>query len=249
MKSRLTACGMCQSVKGNTWLRRFTLIELLVVIAIIAILASMLLPSLAKAKAMAKKAQCQSRLKQLGTCQYMYLDDHDEYFQNSCNSGSGIPYGWVQVNFLAPYIKGARTARSGYVRTFLGSDYRPYDGLKYYWVTTPLVACPEVKFPTVLNCFAWNGYIGSMAKSPYWYHPRLGNVTQPEATFLLTDGQGSTLHYQHLSGNQWETGMAFRHNRSANVLWVDGHVTLRHYPNYLKSVDARHTPALPNAPL
>mgnify|MGYP001371337880 CR=1 FL=1 len=67
----------------------FTLIELLVVIAIIGILASLLLPSLGKAREKAKLAICTSNLKQLSLAISMYTEDNEEFFPYSKDLGSG----------------------------------------------------------------------------------------------------------------------------------------------------------------
>lgn len=82
--------------------RGFTLIELLVVIAIIAILAAILFPVFARARAKAQQTKCLSNLKQIGLAFHMYAQDYNELFPPGAVTGIGPfyynwTYGWYTV--------------------------------------------------------------------------------------------------------------------------------------------------------
>ncbi len=81
----------------------FTLIELLVVIAIIAILAAILFPVFARARENARKATCQSNLKQIGAGLMMYIQDFDEKMPQGYRYVGADWYSWAHC--IYPYVK------------------------------------------------------------------------------------------------------------------------------------------------
>src|SRR5262245_38038059 len=83
--------------------RGFTLIELLVVIAIIAILAAILFPVFAQARAKARQAMCGSNMRQLGLAFMGYIQDYDETYPPTDYDIGTVRYTWPEL--VNPYIK------------------------------------------------------------------------------------------------------------------------------------------------
>lgn len=95
----MTICKQSGRAASRSSGQAFTLIELLVVIAIIAILAGMLLPSLAKAKESGRKIGCLNNIRQLGLACRMYVDDNENCYPFRFNQDT--IKGWASV--LQPY--------------------------------------------------------------------------------------------------------------------------------------------------
>lgn len=85
--------------------RGFTLIELLVVIAIIAILAAILFPVFGRARENARRASCQSNLKQISLGMAQYTQDYDEKWPSGTKGVGGVLFGQGWAGSIQPYLK------------------------------------------------------------------------------------------------------------------------------------------------
>jgi len=216
----------------------FTLIELLVVIAIIAILAAILFPVFARARENARKATCQSNLKQISMGLLQYAQDYDECLPFLYQAVSNPRTGLAQIT--QPYIKNweVHNCPSSDQKTLVG-DYLGHRSYGYHTGLMPQnagVSLSQIQRPAEI------AMVADVLQNPN----ARGQLHMPTAGKMVTDPDGSNCSYcggKHLSmfpssdtyHNYLRPGFNVleRHNGVANVGFADGHVkAMKHVTLY-----------------
>lgn len=212
MRHRLPQSKAGQAQKGRNTLG-FTLIELLVVIAIIAILAAILSPVFARARENARRASCQSNLKQIGLGIMQYVQDYDEHYpvRYYNNWPSGHEEGWSYL--LQPYLKSTQILQCPSEPTSPGATFDS-DGYTDYW---------------------YSDYIGRTGQVAGTAGVSAATFTAVSLTVMNGDGEKAVsnlgMHWDDWTNYVLVLGTAAtrytaarRHLDGANYAFADGHV-------------------------
>ncbi len=230
-------------MQQNKWVRKrtgFTLIELLVVIAIIAILAAILFPVFARARENARRASCQSNLKQIGLGMMQYSQDYDEKLVPMWNYTGGAatpPLVWWEDN-IQPYVRS--------YQLFICPSQSPPSGYTYGrppGLPNPLYSSYVLNNVTNPSLDTGQGYIYGVHNGPSVSAGKsLAAIDDVATTISMFDG-GVTKEVTvwdrtdigaTAAGVCGATGCVLkRHLEGANFLFFDGHVKFlgRSQPN------------------
>jgi prepilin-type N-terminal cleavage/methylation domain-containing protein len=174
------------TLKGQ---RGFTLIELLVVIAIIAILAAILFPVFARARAQARKASCTSNIRQITLGMNMYAQDYDETYPqwkwdlhyNAAGTPTANNATSVWWNAIYPYVKNHQ------IFVCPDSNYQPTTRQDGHWGWFTFSNDQQIAASGINPVFL-DISIGYGSQEPLTYdHPKIASLIKPAETLLISD--------------------------------------------------------------
>ncbi|MEO6906641.1 MAG: DUF1559 domain-containing protein [Abditibacteriaceae bacterium] len=229
----------------------FTLIELLVVIAIIAILAAILFPVFARARESARRASCQSNLKQIGLAMVQYMQDNDGHYPLLFKDVDVVDGHLGSWGSAVPFPLGTVGTPGATQLSYVGT------GVLDFFSTWQDIIQPYVKNVQIFSCPSTNNSYSN--EEQYYYNPVVSGFDRsdtggycnfplpavpitdaqfdhPAETFLVleamtADGCGTSgvecaNPYIMEQNTQFADKRAhvFRHLDGENVLHADGHV-------------------------
>ncbi len=217
----------------------FTLIELLLVIAIIAILASLLVPGLGRAKQTAKSAGCINNYRQLQLAWRLYADDHDG--QLPPNQGGGGP---DQGRTLAypSWVGGSLADGDPSDNTDPKTMLSGIGNIGKYTQNSGIYKCPSdrstaprgnIRLPRVRSC-SMNSFVGAVGTTiDFAVYHRIEEIKRPCELIIFIDehedsiNDGNFFVGWHVVG--WEALPGSRHNGGATLSFSDGHAEIKHW--------------------
>ena len=223
---------------SRSQVRSFTLIELLVVVAIIGILASLLLPSLGKARQQAQSTVCKSNLKQISAAFESYAMDDSIYPAPWNKDSFGGEYNaqsrwWLG---LGPYI-GKTEWRYDDSASILNQPLAESNVFHCNQASLDKLSTPPTTVLPDAYGYGMNLYLAPDKDSDgdgtnddkRIVAPTISDITNPTTSIFVADGRAPVL------GNHWDLNNAddniyykydrVRHLNGVNNLYVDGHVS------------------------
>ncbi len=223
----------------STWKRgwfrkqKFTLIELLVVIAIIAILASLLLPALGRARRSAQKITCINNLKQHVLISNFYMDAYSGWMPHVNDDNiPGLPY-WPSRFTEAGHMQQIQPLPSG-----IATVKEFYATARNRWRRCPSGA--DITSDSAWQCYGLNGRIfGKYSGTTPLYVKLTSSAMESIKTDQIISGKphhyvfgcsaylrnGVYVQYFNFTVGATQPALGLWHDRTANVSWIDGSVS------------------------